>query len=135
MNQFFSFYDQNRKVIIQFFKFGLVGILNTAISLSLYYFLLMLGVNYLFANGFAFVVSVLNAYYWNRRYVFKNYSTNHFKAITRTYATYFGSFILSTILLYMMVEGMNISDRIAPLLTLLITIPLNFIANKLWAFR
>jgi putative flippase GtrA len=34
-----------------------------------------------------------------------------------------------------MVNYLNISEFIAPILNLIITIPLNFLLNKFWAFR
>ena len=119
----------------QFIKFGLVGLSNTAISMSLYYALVYLGVNYLVANLIGFMISVLNSYYWNNRYVFNKTEEGHLKPILKTYMAYGSTLLLSTFLLYMMVQQLGISQWIAPLLNLAITIPINFLINKLWAFR
>lgn len=119
----------------QFIKFGLVGLFNTAISMSLYYALVYLGVNYLVANLIGFMISVLNSYYWNNRYVFNKTEEGHLKPILKTYMAYGSTLLLSTFLLYLMVQQLGISHWIAPLLNLAITIPINFLINKLWAFR
>lgn len=119
----------------QFIKFGLVGLSNTAISMSLYYALVYLGVNYLVANLIGFMISVLNSYYWNNRYVFNKTEEGHLKPILKTYMAYGSTLLLSTFLLYLMVQQLGISQWIAPLLNLAITIPINFLINKLWAFR
>lgn len=119
----------------QFIKFGLVGLSNTAISMSLYYALVYLGVNYLVANLIGFMISVLNSYYWNNRYVFNKTEEGHLKPIIKTYLAYGSTLLLSTFLLYVMVQQLGISQWIAPLLNLAITIPINFLINKLWAFR
>ena len=38
------------KIIIQFIKFGIVGLLNTAIGFVTYYYFLWLGLHYMVAN-------------------------------------------------------------------------------------
>lgn len=122
------------KNIIQFIKFGIVGLSNTGIALAVYYGLLFMQVHYLIANVASWIVSVFNAFYWNNKYVFKNEST-WLKALIRTYVSYGFSFLISTALLYIFVEWCRISTIVAPLLTLIVTIPINFLMNKLWTFR
>lgn len=121
--------------IKQFIKFGLVGISNTLISLVTYYFLFFLGVNYLIANATGFVVSVLNSYYWNNKYVFCKTKKGHLIPLIKTFMSYGFTFILSTGLLFVMVQYAKISEIIAPIATLIITIPINFFMNKFWAFK
>ncbi len=124
----------NKKLIVQFIKFGLVGVSNTVISLAVYYLLVYLGVHYIVANIFGFIISVLNAYYWNSKFVFK--SDNSKKTILfRTYVAYLITFIISNGLLYIQVDKMGISKYIAPIICLLVTIPLNFIINKFWTYK
>ena len=53
----------------------------------------------------------------------------------KTFASYGTTFVLSTILLVIMVDYLKISNIIAPVLNLIITIPLNFLLNKFWAFK
>lgn len=119
----------------QLIKFSIVGVSNTLISLGVYYGFLFLGVNYLIANTAGFVISVLNAYYWNNKYVFKKTSSGHKKALIKTFLAYGSTFLLSTFLMFIMVDCMGLSKLIAPLISLIITIPLNFLMNKFWAFK
>ncbi|MEW9937944.1 GtrA family protein [Clostridium butyricum] len=124
------------KLSWQFVKFGIVGFSNTLISLIIYYIFIARGVNYLFANTLGFLVSVINAFYWNNKYVFTDKTeTNGKKAFIKVFMTYGGSFLLSTFLIFIMVDYLNISQWIAPIIRLIVTVPLNFIINKLWAFR
>lgn len=119
----------------QFIKFGLVGISNTLISLGTYYLLYFLGINYLIANTIGFVVSVLNSYYWNNKYVFKKTQSGHLKPLIKTFLSYGSTFLLSSFLLFVMVQHLGIPEIFAPIITLVITIPLNFLINKFWAFK
>ena len=126
--------ENQKRTFIQFIKFGIVGLSNTAIGLGTYYLFLFLDFHYMIANILSWVISVFNAFYWNNRYVFKN-STALCTALVRTYISYGFSFLFGCVVLYILVEWCGISDKIAPLLTLVITIPLNFVLNKFWTFR
>lgn len=121
--------------LIQFIKFGLVGVSNTAISLIIYYALIYFGINYIIANTVGFIISVLNAYYWNNKYVFKKSTNSNVKAIIKTFMCYGVTFVLSTVLLIVMVKYLGISQLIAPIINLIITVPLNFLMNKFWTFK
>lgn len=56
----------------QFIKFGIVGISNTLISYVVYNnVLLRLKMHYIGASIIGFLVSVVNSYYWNNKYTFK----------------------------------------------------------------
>lgn len=120
--------------VIQFIKFSIVGFSNTVISLFVYYVLLWLKCNYLIANAMSWIISVFNGFYWNNKYVFKNENT-WLKALIRTYISYGFSFILGNILLIVLIEFFKVSEIIAPLIILVITIPLNFLMNKFWTFK
>lgn len=120
--------------IIQFIKFGIIGLSNTAIGLGSYYLFLWLGWHYMLANVMSWIISVFNAFYWNSKYVFDN-SSSWLRALFRTYVSYGASFVIGTIALFVLVEWGGLSNVIAPLLVLIITIPLNFVLNKFWAFK
>ncbi|MCM1467454.1 MAG: GtrA family protein [Alistipes sp.] len=124
------------KSLLQFVKFGLVGLSNTAISYGIYVILVRLGVYYLFASVAGFVVSVLNSFYWNNRYVFQDKAAGQWwKKLIRTFLSYAGTgLVLSNILLYIWVEFVHLNEMIAPVVNLVITVPLNFVINKYWAF-
>lgn len=123
----------------QFIKFGIVGVSNTLISYVIYVLLVYLGMHYLAANIIGFIVSVFNAYYWNNRFVFKEQEGEHriwWKTLIKTFMSYAGTgLVLSNVLLIVLVEWLEMSEIIAPIIILLITVPLNFIMNKYWAFK
>ncbi len=124
----------SKENIIQFIKFGIVGFSNTVIGLVTYYLFLWVGLHYMLANVMSWVISVFNAFYWNSRYVFKT-GNPWLTALFRTYVSYSCSFVLGSVALYVLVEFSSVSKIIAPLLVLVITIPLNFMLNKFWTFK
>lgn len=124
------------QLAIQFIKFGIVGMSNTLISLGVYYILVFFNVDPLLANTAGFIVSVINAFYWNNKYVFKNKTeTSTKKAFGKVFITYGLSYLVSTLLIYLLVDVFGVSKWLAPLLRLVVTIPLNFVLNKVWAFK
>jgi putative flippase GtrA len=122
-------------LIIQFIKFGIVGFSNTCVSFAVYYSLLWLGVHYILAGVVSFIISVFNSYYWNGRHVFKKTGENKAVRIVKVYISYGLTFFISTGLSIIMVEVFGISAWLTPIFNLCVTIPLNFILNKFWAFR
>lgn len=137
--------EQLNPVLMEFLKFGIVGVSNTFIGYLINVLILFslkrlqLGWDYIVANIVAFFLSVLWSYYWNSKYVFtikngKKRST--WKSLLKTYISYgFTGLILSNFLSYIWIKILFVSKYIAPLINLLISVPLNFVLNKLWAFK
>lgn len=128
-------YFREHPNVWQFMKFCLVGVSNTAVYLGTYYLLLYFGVYYLIGNIVGFVVSVFNAFLWSSKYVFKSQQQSKAQIFVKTYVAYGCTTLVSTCLIYGMVEYIGISKYIAPLISLLVTIPLNFVLNKFWSFK
>ena len=120
---------------MQFVKFCVVGVSNTAISLAVYYIFILINPElYILGNAVGFVVSVLNSYFWNSTVVFKK-TDEKLKTVIKTFVAYGTNLLLGTALLYLFVDVLSISELVAPLLNLLVTIPLNFILNKFWVMK
>lgn len=128
-----------KQLFWQFFKFGLVGLSNTAVSMAVYYLFLWLNPSwYMIGSVLGTVLSIANAFIWNDLFVFSGNARNVksvLKRLGKTYVSYGGTSILSTILLWLEVTLFGVDKVIAPVVNLLITIPLNFMINKLWTFR
>lgn len=138
---------KNRKeMIVQFIKFGIVGLSNTFISYFTYVIFLwlferlaiLLNYDYLVAQFIGFIVSVIWSFYWNNKYVFvKNTEKrNILKSFLKTFVSYASTgLVLSSILSYIWVEFLFVPKLYAPIINLMITVPLNFILNRNWAFK
>ena len=141
-----DFTDKYLVSFLQFLRFGIVGLSNTAVSYILYVVFLfvflrigmLLTSRYLVAQGIAFVISVVWSFYWNNKLVFalqEGDDRSILKALVKTFISYsFTGLFLSSILLVVWVKVLHISEFIAPIINLLVTVPLNFVINKFWAF-
>ena len=139
--------DEKFVTFMQFIKFGIVGVSNTAISYVLYVISLLIFRNlnifselgYLIAQVIAFILSVLWSFYWNNKMVFtpqEGKKRSLWCALVKTYISYsFTGLFLSSALLILWVQVCHISELIAPIINLIVSVPLNFIINKFWAFR
>ncbi len=128
--------DKFSDVLTQFIKFGMVGLSNTILSYVIYSFLVYIGLYYIISSVIAFFVSVLNSFYWNNKYVFKCHNNHWFIALLKMTTSYaFTGLVLQNIFLFLFVEYLKVSKYIAPLIILIITVPLNFFINKYWSFK
>lgn len=131
----------------QFLKFGIIGLTNTILFYILY--LVFLGLfkhikvfaeyDYLISSVMAFFISAIWSFYWNNKYTFKN-SDGVKRSLLKTFIKSVLSYsitglLLQNVLLYVLVEFCGLPKEIVPLLILMITVPLNFILNKYWAFN
>ena len=134
------------KQIIQFIKFGIIGLSNTVISYIIYVCVLLFlqrsqyfpNTDYLVGQFIGFIISVLWSFYWNRKYVFDadSEAVPWLQALIKTYISYaFTGIFLNSILSVLWVEWFGIPKIIAPIINLLVSVPLNFILNKFWAFK
>ena len=128
-----------RTLLIQFIKFGIVGFFNTLIFYTIYFILVYFGLHYLIASTSAFFISVFSSFFLNNKYVFKNndeQKRNIIHSLIKTYISYaFSGLVLQNLLLFLFIDILHISKYFAPFLCLLITVPLNFILIKFWAFQ
>lgn len=128
--------DNWREVLIQFIKFGAIGASNTLVSTVIYYLFIWINTDlYFIGNVVGWIVSVFNSFFWNNRFVFQNSQFKWWKKLIRTYLAYGGSFLLGNLTLILQVRILHVSPWLAPWINMVITIPLNFVLNKFWAFK
>ena len=135
-----------KRNLVQFIKFGIVGVSNTLVSYLLNLLCLFLldkydvAYDYVIANTVAFVLSVLWSFYWNERFVFTekqdSYQSNRLVRLLKMYLSYgFTGIILNNVLSFLWISILSISKVIAPLINSAIGVPINYVINKKWTFE
>ncbi len=137
--------DSKKEALVQFIKFGFVGLSNTLISYGIYLIVLLIFKpfsfkwDYIAGNLISFFISVAWSFYWNNKYVFtveEGRKRNLFLSLVKTYLSYaFTGILLTNVLSVLWVDIVGIPKEIAPIINLTISVPLNFLINKFWAFR
>ncbi len=130
---------------IQFVKFAMVGFSNVIVSYGVYLIFFALfqiagilpNADYLIAQLIGYVLSIFWSFYWNRKYVFANTQDNApwYQALIKSFIAYsFTGVFLNSVLSFVWVEMVGIPKVIAPVINLVINVPVNFVMNKFWAF-
>lgn len=149
--------------LVQFVKFGLVGVSNTLISYGiqmLCYYVLFRDIAFsgitgtlnaagvtatgeqvrvVITTALAFFISVTNSFALNNHYVFRQEggattAAQLIRKYLRTVACYALTGLLLSPALKLWMGGFGIPFWATSLLTLIVTVPLNFLLNKFWAF-
>jgi putative flippase GtrA len=125
----------NMPVVLQFAKFGVVGISNTLIFFLVYTLLLkVLGVWYVAASGIGFAVGAVNGFLWNRRWTFRGHVGDALTPV-RWFVVQTSGLLANLGLVYLFVDGLGLGELIGQAATIAIVTVLTFLANRAWTFR
>ena len=117
---------KNKKSLVQFVKFGIVGVTNTILGLTIYYLFIYINKDlYQVGNIVGWLISVAWSCYWNNRFVFTQEENGWkllLKRLGKSYVSYGLTLIISIVLLHILVEIFKWSEKIVPIVCLIITI-------------
>lgn len=111
----------------EFLRFLLAGALNTALTYAIY-LLATLVVGYQVAYAIAFLAGIVISYWLGLRYVFRQ--AGSLKKVTRYPLVYLVQYAAGAIMLELLVRHVGVSVQLAPLVIVVLTLPLTFILSK-----
>ncbi len=122
-------------VVVQFLKFGVVGVSNTLLTFAVYTLLLKgFGVWYLAASAIGFVVGAVNGFLWNRRWTFRGHVGDALTPVRWGVVQGCG-LGLNLGLLYLLVHDAGLDKLLAQACATIVVTVLTFFANRAWTFR
>jgi putative flippase GtrA len=122
-------------LILQFVKFGIVGVSNTLISFAVYTLLLKaFGVWYVAASGIGFAVGAVNGFLWNRAWTFRGHVGDALTPV-RWFVVQSCGLLVNLGLVYLFVDGVGVGKLTGQAATIMIVTLLTFFANRAWTFR
>lgn len=125
----------NVKIVVQFVKFGIVGVSNTLLTFIVYTLLLkVFGVWYLAASAIGFIVGATNGFLLNRKWTFREHVGDALTPVRWAIVQSCG-LGLNLGLLYMFVHGLGVDKLLGQIPTTAIVTVLTFAANRAWTFR
>jgi putative flippase GtrA len=125
----------NVPVVVQFVKFGIVGVSNTLIAFAAYILLLkVFGVWYLAASAIGFLVGAVNGFLLNRRWTFKEHVGDALTPVRWGIVQSCG-LGLNEGLLYLWVAGVGLSKLVGQALAIAVVTTVTFFVNRAWTFR
>jgi putative flippase GtrA len=121
---------------LQLVRFGVVGVIGFIVNLGVYaLFVHPVGVDYRVASVVAWLVAVLNNFVLNRRWTFDaRDGLARFQALRFLIVSLVAEGF-SLLLLTLFVQDAGIDKVAAQAMAVALSMPLNFLGNKLWSFR
>ena len=92
LDKSFSIIKNKKQGIKQFILLGIIGFVNTVLSLVIYWICVGIGIHYFLANAIAFIITVAISYVLNNVITFKSSTESaHFsiEKVIKVYASYF----------------------------------------------
>ena len=108
-------------------QFVFVGVFNTVFSYILYLALLKIA-NYMIAYSVAIVITVVISFFLNTMFVFKTKIT--LKKFLNFPLVYIVQFVANLVLLKLVVDIVGMDERIAPLIILIVVMPVTYLLSK-----
>lgn len=122
-----------KRLITQFIQFGAVGALNTVLTYIIY-LILYQHISPTLAMAVGYGLTSLLGLALNKQWVFKQSGGEMSWMTFKYYATYGTTFLLSLILTSTWVDVLHFPATWAPLFSLAVTVPVNFLLSKYWVF-
>jgi dolichol-phosphate mannosyltransferase len=121
---------------LQLVRFGIVGGSGFVVNLAVYALCAQaIGIDYRVASVLAWLVAVLNNFLLNRHWTFDAAAGNARFQAPRFFVVSLVAEVFSLLLLTVLVESAGMGKVPAQALAVAVSMPLNFLGNKLWSFR
>ena len=118
----------------EFFKFALVGVLNTGIDVAIFFLLSWLGIPYVAAQVVSYSCGAANSYLLNKVWTFRSCGLSYAE-IVRFAAVNLTSLGISVVVLTLLHDMAGLGLAAAKGGATACALAANFLGNKLWVFR
>jgi putative flippase GtrA len=120
---------------VQLVKFCVVGGSGYVVNLIVFTLAVQVfGIHYLAAATIAFVVAVMNNFWWNRHWTFGAREGHAGFQAARFFTVSVVAFLFAASILEVLVSVAEMPELPAQAISIVVATPLNFIGNKMWSF-
>lgn len=130
------------KALGQFFRFSVIGLINTGLDFGLYYILTrgliisnFFSLNIYLANIISFVFATTFSFFANRRWTFSVSKKLSFPEVGRFYFATLSGLAINSFFLFLGTEILNLNDLIAKAAATVFYVLWNFILLRHWVFK
>lgn len=113
----------------------IVGGLTTVVSITSYWLLRLFIESYEICTVISWIFAVVFAYITNRKYVFHSRATNKIKEFIDFIMSRIFSLLAEFASMYILVNLLNIDDRISKIIVQFVIVILNYVFSKLFVFK
>jgi len=132
--------DENgmkKAVTDEFFKlvkFGMTGVMNTAVDFFVFMLLSYVGVYTYLAQMISYSCGMLNSYIVNRSWTFKSRERFLSPQLVRFVISNFLQMILSVLLMWLLITKCGMVKMVAKIFATVIILLIGFFINRIWVF-
>lgn len=121
--------NKDRKNLVEFVKYAIVGCINTA-DYYLLYLIFMNIFKFIYRISFVlgYAISIVGSYFLNTYFTYKQKPS--VKKFLLFPLTYLPSFIIQYFGVILLVERMKMSSKVAPIITAIVATPITFFVMK-----
>lgn len=125
-----------RKSYGEIIRFAIVGTANFLIIMAFSWLLMHLfGINFYVANIVAYVLALVNNFYWNRIWVFRSTGERMGRQALMFLAAYGIAYLVQLGVIAVLVQWLGVNKDLANFIGLFPFGATNFLLNKFFAFR
>lgn len=124
----------NRKKLIQFTRFCMVGLGNTTIDFSVFFVLTALGTAYLPAQVISYSAGLGNSFIFNRKWTFQTRGKFAYSQLTRFIILNSLSLLISTAVLYLFHDIENRELWVGKVAATAGSVLINYLGSSRWVF-
>jgi len=135
IKKIFEFFD--KKIDFKkLFKFGITGVLNTAIDWGVFTFCNeVLNFVPVFSYVIGYIISAVNSFFINKNWTFGKRRNYNKPETLRFIIVNLSSLAISTLGLYLLYDLAGINEYISKIIVAFVTIIINYFGNKLFVFK
>ena len=121
---------------VQLIKFCAVGGSGYVVNLCVFALCVeVIGLHHLVGATVAFVVAVMNNFWWNRHWTFRAGQGHAGFQAARFFTVSVAAFLFAASVLELLVSVAELPELPSQAIAIVAATPLNFIGNKMWSFR
>ena len=121
---------------LQLIRFAAVGASGYVVNLAVFAMCVhLLAIDYRVSAVIAFVVSVVNNFWWNRHWTFDARHDHPMFQGARFFTVSLVAFGFTYIVLVALVDGAGLTKVVAQAIAIVAGTPLSFVGQKLWSFK
>ena len=116
-------------------RFGLVGVLNTAVGLGIIFLLYnVFHVDYRVANGWGYAIALINSFFWNKHWTFAS-NLPWLREAAVFLLVFFVSYGANFLALLLCVEKFGVNANLSQVIANVVYTTVNFLGNRWVTFR
>lgn len=128
---------KDKDLLKHYFVYIVFGVLTTAVDWLSFWLLrrFVPALNENISNALAVVISIIFAYFTNRKYVFKSNENNKFMEFWKFFASRLFSLGVNVVSFWFLTDIVSINEYIAKAIIAVFVVILNYITSKIFVFK